>query len=259
MRITLALISLIALIALSSVVFAAEKADVQIGLSSETIEITANFDGADLVIFGSIEGGDRQLLEAKGYDIVVALFGPREEVVVRRKERKLGIWINGDAMRFSDVPSSYSVATTRSLLEIADQEAIKILQLGLDNINVVKEEGDDDGKKLITFRESLARLKVSQSLFLERIGGVEFLSPTLFKAKLALPANVPIGKHTAHAFLFREGKFLNAKFAEMQVRKIGFEQFTYELAHKNGLLYGIIAVLVAVATGWLASVVFGRD
>lgn len=253
------LIALVCLFVVAHVAVAAEKADVQIGLSSETIEITSNFDGTDIVIFGSIEGGDRKLLEANGYDIVVALFGPREEVIVRRKERKMGIWVNGDAMRFSDVPSSYSVATTKSLSEIADPEAIKILQLGLDNINVVKEEGDDDGEKQETFRDSLARLKVSQSLFLERIGGVEFLSPTLFKAKLAVPANVPIGKHTAHAFLFQEGEFLNAKFAEMQVRKIGFEQFTYELAHKNGLLYGIIAVLVAVATGWLASVVFGKD
>ncbi|MEP1206509.1 MAG: TIGR02186 family protein [Rhizobiaceae bacterium] len=256
MRILVAILTLLAFV---QTAYGVEKADVQIGLSSETIEITSDFDGTDIVIFGSIEGGDRQLLEANGYDIVVALFGPREEVVVRRKERRLGIWINGDAMRFSDVPSSYSVATTKELAQIAAADDIKILQLGLDNINVVKEEGDDDDEKQTAFRESLARLKVSQSLFLERIGGVEFLSPTLFKAKLAVPANVPIGKHTAHAFLFREGKFLNAKFAEMQVRKIGFEQFTYELAHKNGLLYGIIAVLVAVATGWLASVVFGKD
>ncbi|MEP0944633.1 MAG: TIGR02186 family protein [Rhizobiaceae bacterium] len=246
-------------LAFACTAFADEKADVQIGLSSDTVEITSNFDGTDIVIFGSIEGGNQALLEARGYDVVVALFGPKEEVVVRRKERKLGIWVNGEAMRFSDVPSSYSVATTRALDEIADEESISLLQLGLDNINVVTEEDGGVGEELEEFRESLARLKVSQSLFLERIGGVEFLSPTLFKAKLAVPANVPIGKHTAHAFLFKQGKFLNAKFAEMQVKKIGFEQLTYDLAHKNSLLYGFLAVFVAMATGWLASVVFGKD
>ena len=254
------LVTFAALLISTSLAFAQDpKADVQIGLSSDTVEIASNFDGTDLVIFGSIEGGDRSALEASEYDVVVALFGPKEEVVVRRKERKLGVWVNGEAMRFSDVPSSYSVATTRPLEAIADRDAINILQLGPDNINVVTEEDGGVGEELETFRASLARLKVSQQLFLERIGGVEFLSPTLFKAKLAVPANVPIGKHTAHAFLFRDGKFLNAKFAEMQVRKIGFEQYTYDLAHKNGLLYGLIAVLVAIATGWLASVVFGKD
>lgn len=251
--------ALVAFLFLPASALGEDKPDVQIGLSSEKVEITSNFDGTDIVIFGSIEKGDRDLLEQGGYDIVVALFGPLEEVVVRRKERKLGIWVNGEAVRFGDVPSSYSVATTRSLSQIADEEAIKILQLGLDNINVVAQRDDEELEDLGEYRASLARLKVSQSLFLERIGGVEFLSPTLFKAKLAIPANVPIGKHTARAFLFQNGKFLNSQYSEMQVRKIGFEQFTYELAHTNGLLYGIIAVLVAIATGWLASVVFGKD
>lgn len=257
MRTITALICMMMCLAKASA--AEAKADVQIGLSSETVEIASNFDGTDMVIFGSIEGGDKSVLDAGGYDIVVALFGPKEEVVVRRKERRMGIWVNGAAMRFSDVPSSYSVATTRSLSDIADAEAIKILQLGLDNINVVTEEASASDDQVAEFTQSLARLKVSNSLFLERIGGVEFLSPTLFKAKLKVPANVPIGRHTAHAFLFQEGEFLNAKFTELRVQKIGFEQFTYDLAHKNSLLYGFIAVLVAIATGWLASVVFGKD
>ncbi len=235
------------------------KTDVQIGLSSETVEIASNFDGTDIVVFGSIENGEPELLAANRYDIVVVLFGPKEEIVVRRKERKLGVWVNGESLRFGDVPSSYSVATTRPLDEITDAEDARILQIGLKNINVLPELDQNSKIDIAVFRKSLARLKVSKDLFLERIGGVEFLSPTLFKAKLAVPANVPIGKHTAHAFLFRDGKFVNAQFAEMRVQKIGFEQFTYDLAHQNGLLYGIIAVLIAIATGWLASVVFGKD
>lgn len=235
------------------------KTDVQIGLSSETVEISSNFDGTDIVVFGSIENGEEALLTAKRYDIVVVLFGPKEEIVVRRKERKLGVWVNGESLRFGDVPSSYSVATTRPLDEITDAEGARILQIGLKNINVLPDLEQGSEIDTSAFRKSLERLKVKNNLFLERIGGVEFLSPSLFKAKLAVPANVPIGKHTAHAFLFRDGEFVNAQFAEMRVQKIGFEQFTYDLAHRNGLLYGIIAVLIAIATGWLASVVFGKD
>ena len=238
---------------------AQEETDVQIGLSSETVAITSSFDGTDIVIFGTIENGDPELLANGNYDVVVVLYGPKEEVVVRRKERKLGIWVNGDSLRFSDVPSSYSVATTRPLSEIADSTDKKILQIGLDNLSVVPDPDSATTPEAETFRKSLARLRVKQKLFVERIGGVEFLSPTLFKAKLAVPANVPIGKHTARAVLFQNGKFVNAKFAEMQVKKIGFEQYTYDLAHSNGLLYGIIAVLIAIATGWLASVVFRKD
>jgi len=238
---------------------AQQKADIQIGLSSPTVEISSNFTGANIVIFGSIENGDTALLAEKKYDVVVVLAGPREEVVIRRKERKFGIWVNGQSLRFGDVPASYSVATTRPLSEIADSGDAKILQIGLENINVIPDVKQNPVADVGTFRDSLSRLKVQQNLFLERIGGVEFLSPTLFKATVRVPANVPIGKHTARAFLFQEGKFINSQFAEMQVKKIGFEQFTYDMAHNNGLLFGIIAVLIAIATGWLASVIFRKD
>lgn len=155
------------------------KTDVQIGLSSETVEIASNFDGTDIVVFGSIENGEPELLAANRYDIVVVLFGPKEEIVVRRKERKLGVWVNGESLRFGDVPSSYSVATTRPLDEITDAEDARILQIGLKNINVLPELDQNSKIDIAVFRKSLARLKVSKDLFLERIGGVEFLSPNI--------------------------------------------------------------------------------
>ena len=200
------------------------------------------------------------------YDVVVVLSGPTEEVTVRRKEKILGIWANGASVVFGDVPSSYAYATTRPLFEIAEAVDVKILQIGLENLSVVPREveetegGPDSGEALKrVFRESLARLKINQNLFLENIGGVQFLSPTLFKAELPIPANVPIGEHTARVFLFADGKFVDAQFDTINVRKIGFEQFTYNLAHTNGLLYGFIAVFVAMFTGWFASVVFRKD
>ncbi len=242
-----------------SVVQAQVKTDVQIGLSRETVEISSSFDGTDIVVFGSIENADKQALVDGKYDIVVVLVGPKEEVIVRRKENKFGIWVNGSSLRFGDVPSSYSVATTRPLAEISDSNDVKILQIGLENLNVVPDEDFDAIGEEKVFKESLNRLKLSQNLYSESIGGVKFLSPSLFKATLSVPANVPIGRHTAQAFLFKEGKFVNAQFAEMQVKKIGFEQFTYDLAHRNGLLFGIIAVIIAIATGWLASVIFRKD
>ncbi len=253
------LISLFLWFGFMNAVFAQVKADVQIGLSSDIVEITSSFDGTDIVIFGSIENGDRTLLKEGRYDVVVILLGPNEKVVVRKRERKFGIWLNGSSLIFNNIPSSYSVATTRPLSEITDSSDIKILQIGLDNLNVLPKTSGFLIKQTETFRKSLERLKVSQNLYLEKIGGIEFLSPTLFKAKLNVPANVPIGEHTARAYLFLDGKFVNARFVKMQVEKIGFEQYTYNLAHNNGLLYGIIAVLIAMATGWLASVIFRKD
>ncbi len=237
----------------------AEQADVQIGLSNETVAITSSFDGADVVVFGTIENGRADLLASKAYDIVITLTGPTGNLVVRRKERKLGIWVNGSAHEFSDVPASYAIATTRRVGDISDAENLKILQIGLNNLNLLPLGEEIAAPEAEPFRESLLRLKKKQGLFSESIGGIEFLTPTLFKATIRVPANVPIGKHEARANLFEAGKFITTRSSQLTVRKQGFEQAAYDLAHSNGLLYGIIAVFIAMATGWLASVIFSKD
>ena len=233
--------------------------ELQIGLADEVVSITSNFIGSDVVVFGSIEEGDPQLLENGGYEIVVVLVGPRETVTVRRKERKFGIWVNGDSQRFNNVPLSYSLASTSPLDEVAEPQQLVFRQIGVANLNLESTGVSRNPQETRMFRQSLERLKVSKSLFSERHDAVEFLSPSLFRARLRVPANVPIGKHTARAFLFQDGKFVTSKSDNLVVRKDGFEQATYDMAHENGLLYGIIAVLIAIATGWIASLVFRKD
>ena len=45
----------------------------------------------------------------------------------------------------------------------------------------------------------------------------------------------------------------------LEVIKAGFEQFVADAARDYGLLYGLLTALMALFTGWLASVVFRRD
>ena len=255
----LRLLLALCLFLLPTIVVAETKPSVQIGLSNETVGITSSFDGTEIVVFGSIENGEQERLKDGKYDLVISLEGPTDISTVRRKENKFGIWVNGLSEQFSDVPSSYTMAATRPVDQISSAENLKILEVGLEHLNLVPLGGNLNASETKQFRDSLVRLKISKGLYLVDIGGIDFLTPTLFKATLAVPANVPIGRHLAHAYLFDEGKFIASQFTTLEVRKQGFEQQAYELAHNHGLLYGILAVLMAMATGWLASVVFKKD
>ena len=62
----------------------------QLGLANDAVSITSSFDGENVVVFGSIENGLQEDLFKRRYDVVVALIGPDEDVVVRKKERKFG-------------------------------------------------------------------------------------------------------------------------------------------------------------------------
>ena len=88
---------------------------------------------------------------------------------------------------------------------------------------------------------------------------MQFISSSLFKASVRLPADVPNGIHIVRAYLFREGVFVAAKALPLRVVKTGLEQAITRAAHESPFLYGLTAVLLAVITGWLASIVFRKD
>ena len=44
--------------------------------------------------------------------------------------------------------------------------------------------------------------------------------------------------------------------AEVEVRKVGFERFVKVFAERQSLLYGLLAVLMSVGTGWIAGRLF---
>jgi uncharacterized protein (TIGR02186 family) len=232
---------------------------IQIGLSTDRITITTDFSGTDLTIFGAINNIDSFVARQSRYDVVVVLEGPPRPTVVRRKDRVLGMWINTQSETFVNVPTSYSVATTRPLQDIAQPATYKRLSLGTNYVYLQPRNRDDDPLTIEEFTAALRARKVAMGLYSERIGGVEFLSPNLFRATLELAPNVPIGTHRARAFLFHNGLFLRETSAPLAILKSGLEQSIFQAAHQYALLYGIASVLLAIVTGWLGRLIFQRD
>jgi uncharacterized protein (TIGR02186 family) len=232
---------------------------IQIGLSTDRIAITADFSGADLTIFGALENADPLINRQGRYDVIVVLEGPARPVVVRRKDRILGVWINAESKTFINVPVSYSVATTRAMQDITDQNNFRQMSLGADNLYIEPLDRLADPTTIEAFTIALRQVKKSTGLFSERIGGVQFLSQNLFRATLTLAPNVPVGTHKARAFLFRNGMFIRESSAQLAILKSGFEQSVFTASREHGFFYGLFAVGLAMVTGWLGRIVFRRD
>ena len=231
----------------------------EIGISTDEIAITSDFRGADLTIFGAIDGFNANLLDQGKYNIVVALEGPKESSTVRKKQRIFGIWINTKSMTFELVPESYSLSSTRDVETIAEPAMLNGVGVGIQHIRLSPIGYVGDGSKITEFRDAFRRLKESGGYYQRDPGGVQFISASLFKATVRLPANVPNGTHVVRAHLFRDGVFIAEKALPLRVMKTGIEQMISNAAYNNSLAYGALSVLLAVLTGWLASVVFRRD
>ncbi|TPK91099.1 TIGR02186 family protein [Mesorhizobium sp. B2-4-17] len=232
---------------------------IQIGLSTDNVSITAGFSGADLTIFGSLENPDPLVARQGRYDVIVVLEGPPKPVVVRRKDRVLGVWINLESETFENVPVSYSVATTRPLQDITEPNSYRQLSLGASNLYMQPVDAGDSPATIEEFTAALRERKSATGLYSENVGGVQFLSQNLFRATVRLAPNVPVGTHKARAFLFKSGLFIKESSAQLEIRKSGFEQSIFRVAHDYSFLYGVFAISLAMVTGWLGRLVFRKD
>ncbi|QLF69299.1 TIGR02186 family protein [Peteryoungia desertarenae] len=232
---------------------------IDIGTSTSEIAITSDFSGADLTVFGALTNTDQLLLAIGEYDVVVTLEGPREDATVRRKERLMGIWVNRTSVTFERMPLSYSLASTRPVDDIAPRRILDQVGVGIEHRDLVP-TGFISGLTNITeFRDAFRRLKETNGLYQRDTNGVRFVSSSLFRATLRLPANIPNGVHMVRAYLFKSGEFIAEKELPLRVVKTGLEEAITSAAHDRPVLYGMFAVLLALVTGWSASLIFRKD
>ena len=236
-------------------------ASLQMGVSVDVVPVGSDFNGADIVIFGSIEGAAQDPLYRGEYSVVIKIVGAPETLVIRQKERIAGIWVNNKSENYENVPSYYSVVASRPLSEVAPAGTLKMIGLGIDNLGAIPQQFDEPVFKLQPgeFSDALRRIRRENGLFAEDPKALENLSPTLFRATVSLPANVPIGEHTVTSYLFRDGILLASNENSFRIEKVGFERWIYNLAHEQSLIYGLMAVLMAIFTGWFANVIFRKN
>jgi len=230
-----------------------------IGISSTEIAIVPDFAGTDVTVFGAIENVDLALLAKGGYDIVVALEGPRDRIIMRRKERVAGIWINRHSVVFEAMPESYSMASTRDIEKIAHSGELVTHSVGLPRARIVPSSFSGRAEDVALYRDAFLKLKEGSRLYQTNPGGVKFVSSSLFAATIHIPADIPNGAHTIRAYLFKDGRFFDEKTLRMSVVKTGVEEAITAAAFNQPLLYGMFSVLLAVVTGWTASLMFRRD
>jgi uncharacterized protein (TIGR02186 family) len=225
------------------------------GLSTDNIAITATFDGSEIFVFGAVRRDGPLPPVAGPLDIIITLKGPPQPVMVRRKERVLGIWINTASVRVSQAPSFYAVASTRPIQGVLTETERLRYGIGMDQ--AVRRVG---GHPTITdtqpFAEAVVRIRQDNGLYSVLDEGVRLIEDTLFQAHFALPSNLVEGEYLAEFFLVRDRAVIYAGSTGVRVEKAGLERWIYNLSRREPLLYGVVAIAMALLAGWLAAAAF---
>jgi uncharacterized protein (TIGR02186 family) len=246
----------ILLLALTPLLLAATQPKLVPDVSQRRIDIIYSFTGAELLLFGAILYPGGRVPDAHA-DIVVVLRGPAEPILVREKRKIAGVWVNADSARFRSMPSFYAVASARPLPELVKERTAAIYELGVDNLQLspASLEAADEQKR---FEAGLVDLKRRGGFYVEDPKGVEIADSVLYRARISIPARVPVGKYTAETFLIQDGRVLAVAVRDVEIDKSGFERFIAMAAQNHSFLYGICAVAISLLAGWSASVLFRR-
>jgi len=230
-------------------------------VSQHTVEITQDFTGAELFLYGAILPPDDDAPKAPGarpdYDIAVVLEGPEQSVLLREKRKVAGVWVNATSTRFQSAPGFYAVAASRPIAQIVDPQTAAIYELGLDKLQLSPSESIDP-KTQARFAEGLVDLMARRGLYGQIENGVTITGGILYQARIFLPSRVPTGSYTAETFAIRHGRVVASALSRVEVRKTGFTRAIADFARTNGLSYGLLTVSIALLMGWIAGRLFNR-
>jgi uncharacterized protein (TIGR02186 family) len=225
-------------------------------ISARSIEIRYSFSGAQLLLFGAIlyPGGR---VPNRPADVIVVLKGPVEPILMREKQKIAGVWMNADSNRFRSAPSFYAVASSAPVRQLVDERTAAIYELGLQDLQLSPGGGALPDKER-RFEAGLLDLRKRTGLYAENPHGVEISEGVLYRARISIPSQVPVGTYTAETFLVDDGKVIAAATKEIEIGKSGFERYVALAARRHGFLYGLAAVLLSLGLGWAAALAFRR-
>ena len=246
----------ILLLGLSPLLLAQSQPRLVPDISARSIEIRYSFTGAQLLLFGAIlyPGGRTPRSPA---DVIVVLKGPVEPILVREKQKLAGIWMNADSNRFRSAPSFYAVASSAPVRSLVDERTAAIYELGLQDLQLSPSGGALPEKER-RFEAGLLDLRKRQGLYAEHPHGVEISEGVLYRARISIPSQVPVGTYTAETFLVDDGKVIAAATKEIEIGKSGFERWVALMARRQAFLYGLASVLLSLGLGWAAAAIFRR-
>lgn len=225
------------------------------GLSQNLVSITTNFTGSEILIYGAVKR-ERPIPKGEPLEVIATVQGPSGPLTVRRKERRFGIWMNTEAVSISRAPSFYAIASSVPLdqgLSETDNLRYQItIPSAIQAVGIASEAEDAPA-----FLDALIRLQTEEENYVLDESSVRLLESTLFRADVALPANLTEGEYKVRLFITRGGTVVDMHEEIITVNKDGLERWIFNLAHEQSLLYGLLSLVLAIVAGWGASAAFG--
>jgi hypothetical protein len=215
----------------------------------ETISIGSFFSGHTLTVTAAVPNGS---------DVELRLVGPPENLVVMKKSRVAGLWMNVEEIAFHNVPKVYLLWTSQRTALLGDGEDAAAPHYRSVLAGCLQNKSPDEAFLLVG---ELVKLKEADNLYQISQGDIRIsrlpqASWDQVEALLPIPAKIYPGAYKLDLITSKEGK-KNLLYSKMiGVQLAGFPAVVADMATRSGLLYGVISVFIAMFSGLLVGFIF---
>ena len=218
-------------------------------LTPTRAEIGIFYGGVELVVSAEVD---------PDVELALLVTNSPSDIHLRKKGRVWGLfWAPTDDVIFNEVPHLYLLRTSTDIDDLAPEGILRELGLGYEALRHPRgEDGADD-----LFQEFI-RLKESEGLFSVSSGTANVESRPASRSErtslaVSLPANAPATTYSVQLFGFRDGELVTLGEGNFELRQSKPIAFITLLAQEHGLLYGLLAVVIALAAGLAVGFLFG--
>ncbi len=223
-------------------------ANISINLKPSVINISAFYNGSSVKLSGTIPA------KAEAF---IRLSGLNREIHLKKKGKVAGLlWMNTGSFIFKNVPDTYMILTSKGLKNEIDSPHSSLGFAALEK-QITIEPPDKD--KDFLFKE-FVKLQRKNHVYFSNDNAVQYAADhngqRTFTSVITIPPKMKPGTYTIEVFALENGTVVGTATKSLTIKKIGFPKQVENLAFNHSLLYGIIAVLIALVAGLIIGVLF---
>jgi hypothetical protein len=242
-------VAVMTLVVLLAGSLSAQAAEPSLKVTPDNVQIGTFFSGQTVTVEGSIPGGAQAVLE---------VVGSSADMHLMRKGRRGFLWMNVGEITVHDAPSLYLVmSTAKELLTSAPGEATWGYQSLEKRMGF---SGRIETAERPLFMKQFLELMESEHIYATYPGALKVKATaggqSAVKGTFFLPTNTKPGTYKVVLSVITGGKVMSTTSKDLTMGMVGFPALLANLAFQHGATYGIIAVVIAIVTGFAMGFLF---
>ena len=246
------ILSILSAAGLMILIFVSSALSITSKISPNNIYVDSFYRGSKVTITGETEAG---------MELIIKISSPEGKVHLRKKGKAGGVlWMNVGELEFNPVTDVYLIYTTKEINKILSETEQDKYAIGYEafkrlvEVSPVENETEKGKwvKEFIKFKERYRIYGVFPGKIETRPNGDKIA----YNLVVDWPYEALPLEYKVSVYAVKDNAVQDHTENFLVVKKVGALKFLSNMAFNNAVIYGIISIIIAIAAGFIVSLIF---